>query len=423
MLETRYDVSHPPAMNAPPDRKREATATLLDSRPLDARPLDARAAGIVAALAGRSIALVGMMGAGKTSIGRRLAQALGLGFVDCDAEIESAAGMSVSEIFERHGEPYFRDGERRVIARVLNEGARVVATGGGAFMLAATRERIAEKAVSIWLKADAEVLLRRVRKRANRPLLMTSDPEQTMRELIAHRYPFYALADIVVASGDSPQEAALDEVLRALAAMLTTPACPTPAPDGPIVVPVALGRRRYDICIGEDLLASAGARIAALAPGAACAIVTDSQCGPSLLAGAGGEPHIGGRTLATHRHRGGRKLESLGAAGARLRGDHRGAARTPRPRRRVGRRRRRGPRRLRGGDRAARDAFRAGSHDPPGASRFLRRRQDGDQRRAGQEPRRRFSTSQASSSPISARSPPCPHANFAPAMRKWRNTA
>ena len=125
-----------------------------------------------AALGQRSIVLVGLMGAGKSTVGRRLAARLDLPFRDADAEIEAAAGMSISEIFAVHGEPYFRDGERRVIARLLQEGPIVLATGGGAFMNAETRARIAETAISVWLRADFEVLMRRVRKRANRPLLL-----------------------------------------------------------------------------------------------------------------------------------------------------------------------------------------------------------------------------------------------------------
>ena len=153
------------------------------------------AASVGMRLAGRSIVLVGMMGAGKTSIGRRLAAALGLAFVDADSEIETAAGMAIAEIFARHGETYFRDGERRVINRILSENQIVLATGGGAFMNAATRARIAERGISIWLKADVAVLLQRVRKRANRPLLQAQDPEQVLRQLTDERYPVYALAD------------------------------------------------------------------------------------------------------------------------------------------------------------------------------------------------------------------------------------
>ena len=170
------------------------------------------------AIAGRSIVLVGMMGAGKTSVGKRLAARLGLPFVDADAEIEAGARMTISEIFEKFGEPYFRDGERRVIARLLEEGPSVLSTGGGAFMNELTRARIAERGVSIWLKPDFEVLLRRVRKRSNRPLLQTADPEATMRRLLEERSPTYALADITIDSHDGPHEIVVEQILGELIA-------------------------------------------------------------------------------------------------------------------------------------------------------------------------------------------------------------
>jgi len=140
---------------------------------------------ILAALGKRLVVLVGMMGAGKSTIGRRLAARLGLPFVDADTEIETAAGMTIPEIFEAHGEPHFRDGEARVIARLLDKGPAVLATGGGSFMREETRRRIGEKAVSIWLKADPEVIMRRVRRRADRPLLQTVDPAATVNRLIS----------------------------------------------------------------------------------------------------------------------------------------------------------------------------------------------------------------------------------------------
>lgn len=180
------------------------------------------------ALGARSVVLVGMMGAGKSSVGRRLALRLGLPFSDADTAIEEAAGMSIPEIFAARGETEFRDGERRVIARLLAEGPRVLATGGGAYMSAETRERVAAHAISVWLKADFDVLMRRVRKRSNRPLLQNPDPEGTLRRLIADRYPVYALADITIHSRDVPHEVVVTEILGALARHCGLP----PASDG-----------------------------------------------------------------------------------------------------------------------------------------------------------------------------------------------
>lgn len=176
----------------------------------------------------RSVVLVGLMGAGKSSIGRRLAQALGAPFRDADAEIESAAGMTISDIFERHGEAYFRDGEKRVIRRLLDEPPHILATGGGAFMNAETRVLIARQAVSVWLKAAFEVLMRRVAKRTNRPLLAQGDPEETMRRLMAERYPVYAEADITIETSDGPHEDVVGAIIDALrergGVLLETPA-------------------------------------------------------------------------------------------------------------------------------------------------------------------------------------------------------
>ena len=164
----------------------------------------------------RSIVLVGLMGAGKSTVGRRLAARLGLPFRDADHEIETAAGMSIPDIFSVYGEPTFRDGERRVIARLLQEGPLVLATGGGAYMNEETRERIKETGISVWLRADLDVLMRRVRKRANRPLLRNPDPEGTMRQLIDARYPIYGLADLTVESHEAPHDRVVVEVVRAL---------------------------------------------------------------------------------------------------------------------------------------------------------------------------------------------------------------
>jgi shikimate kinase len=172
---------------------------------------------ISAALGTRSVVLVGMMGAGKSTIGRRLSLRLRLPFVDADAEIEVAhAGMTVPEIFARYGEPYFRDGEARVIARLLDGGPGVLATGGGAFMREETRNRIRDKAISIWLKADADIIMRRVKRRADRPLLQTADPEATVGRLLREREPIYQHADLTVWSRDVPHEKIVDECIEAL---------------------------------------------------------------------------------------------------------------------------------------------------------------------------------------------------------------
>jgi shikimate kinase len=164
-----------------------------------------------------TIVLVGLMGAGKTSIGRRLAEKMSLNFVDADTEIEKAAGKSIPDIFAEHGEAHFRDGERRVIARLLDNGKQVLATGGGAFMNEETRKAIKAQALSVWLKADLDVLLKRVAKRGGRPLLENRDPAEVLQNLITLRYPVYAEADITVESLDVQHGQMVSEVLRALA--------------------------------------------------------------------------------------------------------------------------------------------------------------------------------------------------------------
>ena len=175
-------------------------------------------AAVVAALGARSVVLVGMMGAGKSSIGRRVALRLGIPFVDADEEIEIAhAGMKIREIFAEHGEPYFRAGEARVIARLLDGGPQVLATGGGAFMNADTRAAIAVKGISVWLKAEFDVLMKRIRRRHDRPLLKTADPGATLRSLMAERYPVYALADLTVQSREIPHDKIVDEIVSVLA--------------------------------------------------------------------------------------------------------------------------------------------------------------------------------------------------------------
>ncbi len=270
-------------------------------------PPDPRIDAIRRELGERSLVLVGMMGSGKSAIGQRLALRLGLPFKDADAEIVAAAGgMSIPEIFAEHGEGYFRDGERRVLMRLLNNGPMVLATGGGAFMDPRTRERVAERGVSVWFDADHEVLLKRVRRKGDRPLLQTADPAATLRKLMDERYPVYALADIKVTSRDAPQEAMVEETLTKIAealpmllvaghrrpdkepAKLMINLQPRPPhdlkPAHRETVRVALGERSYDIIIGSGLIESAGHHIARVAPGAACAIVTDENVARHYLA-------------------------------------------------------------------------------------------------------------------------------------------
>jgi shikimate kinase len=168
------------------------------------------------ALRRKTIALVGLMGVGKSSIGRRLAHALDLPFRDADAEVESAAGRSIAEIFDQYGEPAFREGERKVIARLLDEGPHVLATGGGAFMNDQTRALIKDKAVSVWLKADLEVLARRVSRKSDRPLVSGRDPLEVLQAQATVRYPIYEQADIIVETGDTPHQVAVESILEAL---------------------------------------------------------------------------------------------------------------------------------------------------------------------------------------------------------------
>jgi shikimate kinase len=169
------------------------------------------------ALGPRSVVLIGLMGAGKTAVGRRLANRLDLPFIDADSEIEVAAGASISEIFAEHGEAYFRQGERKVIARLLENGPQVLATGGGAYMNPDTRANIKAHGLSVWLKADIKVLMKRVGRRDNRPLLAAGDPEKVMKRLMEERYPVYAEADVTVESRDVPHDVIVGAVIDALA--------------------------------------------------------------------------------------------------------------------------------------------------------------------------------------------------------------
>ena len=217
-------------------------------------------------LRGRRIVLVGLMGAGKTSIGRRLAARLGLPFQDADAEIELAAGCTIPELFARYGEGYFRDGEKKVIRRLLAGPPAVLAYGGGAFMDPDTRAATRERAISIWLRCDLPTLVRRVATRENRPLLANQDHTATLALLMARRHPIYAEADVIVDCGDEMPEITTTQVLDALAAH---------AP--PRRLPVVLSTTRYDVVIGDGLLARAGALLAPVLPQKRAVVVSDAN--------------------------------------------------------------------------------------------------------------------------------------------------
>lgn len=224
-----------------------------------------------------TVVLVGMMGAGKTTVGRRLAQVYGLPFVDADAEIERAAGCTIPEIFARHGEAYFRAGERRVIQRLIKGPPCILATGGGAWMDAQTRQLVRKHAVSVWLRAPVHVLLRRVHGRGGRPLLAQGSPEDIMTRLVGVRYPVYAEADIIIDCGDETVEQGVQRVCESLSEHTH-----------PQKVHVALAQHSYDVLIGSDLISRAGARIAPLLRQKRVVIITDDTVAalhlPRLLA-------------------------------------------------------------------------------------------------------------------------------------------
>ncbi len=219
-----------------------------------------------AALAGRSVVLVGLMGAGKTSIGRRLAARLGMPFFDADAEIELAAGRTIPEIFARYGEASFRDGERRVIRRLLSGEPVVLATGGGAFMDDQTRDATRRDAVSVWLRCTLPVLVRRVAGRDNRPLLAGGDAEKILRDLMDRRYPIYAEADLIVDCGDESLDHSTNAVMQTL--LSWTP---------PRRLSVQLSTTQYDVVIGRDLLARAGALLAPRLQQKRVVVITDEH--------------------------------------------------------------------------------------------------------------------------------------------------
>lgn len=216
----RRDHRKPDAEGPPPGRAGAAPSDAERPEAGASSSIAADVAFVKARLGSRSLVLIGMMGAGKSTIGRRLAKRLGLDFADADAEIERAAGMSVAEIFAQHGEEEFRRGERAVIARLLGEEPRVLATGGGAFMDAETRAAIAASGIAIWLKADLEVLMTRVKKRAGRPLLKDPDPEGVMRRLLDAREPVYADAPVVVVSREGPHDEVVSQTVASIARYL-----------------------------------------------------------------------------------------------------------------------------------------------------------------------------------------------------------
>jgi len=220
----------------------------------------------------RSIVLVGLMGAGKTAIGKRLAAHLGLRFSDADLEIEQAAGISVNEIFARHGEAHFRAGEKRVIQRLLEDGPIVLAPGGGAFLDPETRALIQERAISVWLRCPLPVLLARVTGRTHRPLLNAGDPAEILSRLSAERNPVYAEAHLIVDGSEGPPELTMHAVLEALEAY-----------EPPAKVTVHLSQRSYQVLIGAGLLARAGAHIAQVLPQKRCVIITDENVAPLHL--------------------------------------------------------------------------------------------------------------------------------------------
>ncbi len=247
----------------------------------DAVPLPEPPAGPLGAQQARSVVLVGMPGAGKSAIGRRLAHRLGVPFRDADTEIEAAAGMPITEIFARYGEPHFRDGERRVIARLLSGTPIVLATGGGAYADARTRAAVrASGAVALWLRCRLPVLLRRVAGREHRPMFLNADPAEVLERLSAARHPLYAEADIIVDCSEESPEQTTRRVADALAEWV---------PERRL--PVALGERGYDILVGPDLLARAGALMAPVLPARRCIIITDATVAaihlPALREGLG----------------------------------------------------------------------------------------------------------------------------------------
>lgn len=244
----------------------------------------------------RSIVLVGLMGCGKSSVGKRLASRLGMPFIDADEEIERAAGKSINDIFCEHGESHFRDGERKVIARLLAGGPQVLATGGGAYMNPETRTKIGENGISVWLKAELPVLLRRVTKRDTRPLLKTGNAETIMQKLIDERYPVYADADITVESREEPHEVIVSDIIQRVARIARPGAACNSSPPRTAMpkqraellnsrtVGVDLADRSYDVLIGSGLLRDAGRLLKERLGKVKCAVVTDENVARHHLA-------------------------------------------------------------------------------------------------------------------------------------------
>ena len=326
-------------------------------------------------MAGRSIVLVGLMGAGKTSIGRRLAARLGMPFRDADTEIELAAGCTIPELFSRYGEKAFRDGERRVIRRLLAGDPLVLAFGGGAFIDADTRAVARDEAVSIWLRCPLPTLVRRVSLRDNRPLLADGDPADILERLIVQRYPIYAEADVIVDCGDESPDVTTTQVLNALLAWRP-----------PRRLTVALPSTTYDVVIGDGLLRRAGALLAPRLPQKRAMVVTDESVAglhlATLLDGSGGNRH----SRRADRRAGGRGIEEPGVLPGRGGPAAGGPGGTPHRGHRAGRRRGRRPGRFRRGDHAARAALRADPHHAAVAGGQFGRRQDRGEHAARQEP-------------------------------------
>ena len=356
------------------------------------------------ALAGRSIVLVGLMGAGKTSIGRRLAARLDLPFRDADLEIEAAAGCTIPELFARYGEPAFRDGERRVIRRLLAAEPMVLAFGGGAFMDPETRAAVRAEAISVWLRCSLPTLVRRVAGRDDRPLLAGGDPHEILARLMGARHPDLRRGRCDRGLRRRNPETTPSQVLDAVLGWRA-----------PRRLSVALGSGGYDVVIGDGLLRRAGALLAPVLPQKRAVVITDATVAPlhlpALLAGLA-ETAIETRQIVVPAGEASKTIETWAGIVDRLLEDAGGAAHHgDRARRRRGGR----PRRLRRRHHPARPALRADPHHPAGAGRQLGRRQDRGEHRARARTWWARSTSRAWCWPTPRPSPPCRCANCAPA--------